>query len=625
VVQVSLLRFLVLAAAAWPAVAGGREADFPVRRGQPQGLAQDPAWLALGHYRRAPLGGFRSEADDPAFFLSAEGATDPQAELDATLRALIEPAGGDRASACRFPARRHWLQQRLNLSLPPVRCPAFEAWRDKLAARGVSLIFPTAYINGPSSMFGHTFLRLDRANQTADNVLLSYTINYSAKANEDDGELAYAYRGLFGGYPGQVAVQPYYEKIKEYRDWENRDIWEYRLALEPAEVDQLVRHAWEVLPIRFDYYFMSENCSYRLLGLLDAARPGLGLADQFRYRTIPVDTVRTLVETGLVRETQYRPSAATLLKSHAGELDRAGRWWAKTLAEGTMAAADPPLQSLPASRHAAVLETAYDWLRYRTLHERLPRETSAKTSYALLKARSELAESAGFTAPPTPAIRDDQGHRPDRLGAGLGYLAGQAYGELSLRSNYHELTDPWPGYRPGAQIKFLDASLRYYEDRRFRLERFELIGIRSLSPRDEFFTPLSWGVEAGARRRLDGGQRPLLGYLGGEVGWSRELAGGLAFATAAASFETGESLKSGADLALGPRLGWLYRGLGGQGMASFGLDCYLIDRRYCGGRGEFSHTLNLGTDLALRLHASREQGRHGGQMNEFGLNLYRYF
>ncbi|NJD07987.1 MAG: DUF4105 domain-containing protein, partial [Methylococcaceae bacterium] len=557
-----LLGLLILAASSSSAPAAAPIPDLVnlVHRASTLGLARDSGWLSLLHYRAAPLGGYHSEADDPAFFLSSDGPVDPQAELDASLRILFQPATGDEHPACRFPARRHWLQQRLRLTVPELHCPEFDTWRDRLSARGVSLIFPTAYINGPSSMFGHTFLRLDRANQTADNVLLSYTINYSAKANEDDSELAYAYRGLLGGYPGQVAVQPYYEKIKEYRDWENRDIWEYRLDLKPDEVDQLVRHAWELLPIRFDYYFMSENCSYRLLGLLDAARPGLGLSERFRYRTIPVDTVRALVAAGLVRETQYRPSAATLLKSNTGQLGSVELRWAEALAQETASADDPEFRTLPPDRRAAALETAYDGLRYRSLHERLPRDANAKTSYALLKARSALKESAGFAPPPTPAIRDDQGHRPDRFGAGIGFLAGQAYGELSLRSNYHDLTDPWPGYRQGAQIKFLDANLRFYEDRRFRLERFDLVSIRSLSPRDRFFTPLSWGVEAGARRRLPGTARPLMGYLSGEVGWSRELVGGLAFATAAASFEAGESLKSGADLGLGPRLGWLYWG-----------------------------------------------------------------
>ena len=107
-------------------------------------------------------------------------------------------------------------------------------------------------------MFGHTFLRLDGENQDEDARLLAYTINYAADVNPADNELFYAYRGLFGGYPGVISVQPYYDKVKEYSDFENRDIWEYVLNLTPDETAQLVRHVWEIQPIRFDYFFIGK-------------------------------------------------------------------------------------------------------------------------------------------------------------------------------------------------------------------------------------------------------------------------------------------------------------------------------------------------------------------------------
>jgi hypothetical protein len=587
-------------------------------------LADDPAWLALGHYRRTLAGKLESDADDPAFFLSLSGALDPHAELAANLRAFFFPQAADHLASCRFPARRHWLEARLNLPHSALACPEFDDWRAELKAAGVSLIFPAAYLNSPSSMYGHTFLRLDRAGQNDDNVLLSYTVNYTAQSNEADNELMYAYRGLFGGYPGLISVQPYYEKIKEYRDWENRDIWEYRLNLSADEVEQLLRHVWEVKPIHFDYYFMTENCSYRLMSLLDVARPGLNLRERFRLRAIPVDTVRAVVETGLVASIQYRPSAATLLSSHRSQLAAPSRALVQELADQDLQPDAPHIQTLAERNKAGVLETAYDLLRYRVLHDRLPREANAKPSYALLKARSAVKAPSPFTPPPTPSIRDDQGHKSSRVGAGLGYLGGLGYGELNLRSNYHDLTDPAPGFSQGAQIKFLDGSLRYYEDQRFRMEQFVLVGVRSLSPRDDFLKPLSWGVEGGAHRRWMHGQRPLLGYLNGEVGWSRALLGGLAYSTLAATFDTGEALKSGVDLAFGPRLGWLYQGLGGQGLAAFALDCYLIAHQYCGGRVEYTHAINLGSDLALKLNLAREKGLDG-YFNQIGLNLYRYF
>jgi len=386
------------------------------------GLERDEGWLALGHYRTA-YGGFVSDADDPAFFLAPSGKHDPKAELLASLEAFFRLGDSDGHPQCRFPARYHWLKIRLGFDrsrLAERDCPAFRQWRDKLEAHAVSLIFPSAYMNSPSSMFGHTFLRLDRANQNDDNVLLAYTINYAAEAL-DENELFYAYHGLFGGYPGVVTVQPFYDKVKEYRDWENRDIWEYRLNLAPEEVAQLVRHVWEIMPIRFDYFFIDENCSYRLLSLLDVARPGLRLRRQFPYRSIPVDTVRAVVAAGLVNGTNYRPSAATTLETHVRQLTRAQRHLARQLATGKIVPDSPALAGLTSGARAAVLETAYEFARYRALDEKLPRESTAKTAYELLRARSRIEASLPLEPPRRPAVRDDEGHKPKRAGLGLGF------------------------------------------------------------------------------------------------------------------------------------------------------------------------------------------------------------
>ena len=49
-------------------------------------LADAREWHLLLHYRANLFGGYTSEQDDTGFFLAPEGKTDPQAELDATLR-----------------------------------------------------------------------------------------------------------------------------------------------------------------------------------------------------------------------------------------------------------------------------------------------------------------------------------------------------------------------------------------------------------------------------------------------------------------------------------------------------------------------------------------------------------
>ncbi|MEN0108101.1 MAG: DUF4105 domain-containing protein, partial [Pseudomonas sp.] len=229
-----------------------------------QALAFAPYWIALNHYETGKLGGWRSYVDDPRFFLAADGASHPDAELAATLKALYAPASsGDKHAQCVYPARTRWLREQLRLTdLPKPDCAEFNAWFKDIAPHSAVLIFPAAYLNSPSSMFGHTLLRIDQADIDSDNTaLLSYALNFGAFIEGMDNSILYAWKGLMGGYPGLFALVPYREKLAEYRSLENRDLWEYRLNLTPAETARMVEHVWELKQIRFDYFFFDENCS----------------------------------------------------------------------------------------------------------------------------------------------------------------------------------------------------------------------------------------------------------------------------------------------------------------------------------------------------------------------------
>src|SRR5881296_1644428 len=52
-----------------------------IQRSIEQKLAYERYWHLLLHYRTTLFGGYDSEQDDPGFFLSPDGKTDPQAEL----------------------------------------------------------------------------------------------------------------------------------------------------------------------------------------------------------------------------------------------------------------------------------------------------------------------------------------------------------------------------------------------------------------------------------------------------------------------------------------------------------------------------------------------------------------
>ncbi|MGO3622289.1 MAG: Lnb N-terminal periplasmic domain-containing protein, partial [Pseudomonas helleri] len=353
-----------------------------------QQLANDPFWISLGHYEARKLSGWRSYVSDDKFFLAADGAHHPDAELRATVEALYAPVSlGDKHPQCVYPARTRWLKAQLNLNdLPKVECAEFTQWFTDVAPHSTVMIFPAAYLNSPSSMFGHTLLRIDQADvQSNKTALLSYAINFGAYIEGSDNSILYAWKGLAGGYPGLFALVPYQEKLSEYRSLENRDLWEYRLNLTPEETQRMVEHVWELKQIQFDYFFFDENCSYRLLELLQVARPGLQLTTQFPLTAIPTDTVKAVKEAGLVESIEYRPSRERELLDRAKVLDPEEQQWVLQVSADQTQLQNPTFMALPKARQALIIDAAYRLERYRA--NGLERDTGrSQRSYELLRA-----------------------------------------------------------------------------------------------------------------------------------------------------------------------------------------------------------------------------------------------
>ena len=508
---------LLSAAGGWlrpaPARAAGADPDYAdelIAQADALQLATDPQWRALLHYQpRRFSSAVVSTANNDWFFQAAGGKTDPQAEMHATVRRFFvdAPMKDGESPQCALRGRYLWLDRRLHLDpqrLPPQPCERFDEWRSGIHPRAVSLIFPEAYMNNPSSMFGHTLLRVDADPPGARQDLLAYGVNFSADTGADGG-VAFAWKGILGYYPGRFAVEPYYDVIKRYGDWESRDIWEYQLTLDPDAVELLLAHLWELRGVEFDYYFFDENCSYQILALLDAARPDLRLHDQFPAWVVPADTVRAVVaEPGLVDGTALRASAATRLRHAARELPPRQRRLASAIADGRVAPDDAQLDALSDAERAAVLGTAYDLFRYRYLVGREATAEEQRRARAILLARSR-APVAGSALPPPPAppTRPDQGHGRNRAAIGAGVRDGHFYLEAQFRPAYHVLMDPVGGYTAGAQIDFLALTLRYYtKEREARVHRFTLVDIVSVTPVDAFFHPMSWKVGTGMFSRL---------------------------------------------------------------------------------------------------------------------------
>ena len=198
-------------------------------------LAEDPQWLALVHYRPGVFSGCRGTIDSEDFYLAENGRTDPAAELEATVRLFAQ--GDDKDKICRFPARYIFLKNKGMVDKIDVKCEEFDRFKKDLRPAGATLLFTDAYMNNPSSLFGHTLLRIDTARKGTQ--LLAHGVSYGAFTKGAEGTLLYAVKGLAGGYYGGWTVKPYYDVINMYNNIENRDIWEMKLNFSPAELEML--------------------------------------------------------------------------------------------------------------------------------------------------------------------------------------------------------------------------------------------------------------------------------------------------------------------------------------------------------------------------------------------------
>lgn len=586
-------------------------------------LALQPGWIALGHYEYKALRGWHSYVDDTRFFLAPDGRQSPAHELGATLKALYaSPSLGDQHAQCVFPARTRWLKAQLGLNdLPTVQCPHFKQWYSDIAPHAAVLVFPAAYLNSPSSMFGHTLLRIDQADTQVDKTaLLSYAINFGAYVEGSDNSMLYAWKGLAGGYPGLFSLVPYQQKLAEYRSLENRDLWEYQLNLTPEETGRLVEHVWELQQIRFDYYFFDENCSYRLLELLQVARPSLKLTDQFPLAAIPTDTVKAVKAAGLVQHTEYRPSRERELLARAAPLNDQEQALAKSLGAGSGTPNDAALATLPRDRQALVLDTAYRLQRYNATGEARDAQRSQR-SFDLLQAINRN--------PPPPLTVErpglpEEGHPSRTWELGLGSRDDRAFAEYGLRMAYHDLNDNAYGFPLGAQIELGGLKVRQYERGEWQLQSLNLATIRSLSPRSDLLKPLSWQVTGGLER-VPGkhGDEVLVTHLNGGAGGTWQLAPDLlGFALGTARLEHNNDFAAFAAPAAGFDSGLLWRNtLGNLRLEATG-DYFT--------NGEVRRQLSLNQQwelsptLGLRLSAIRDFSHLGGTTNEVMLEMKWY-
>lgn len=475
-------------------------------------LHEHPQWLRLLHYS-SDNSHPESEILSQDFFLSETGSFDAKSELVETLRQFGLPASSDpdKHPSCRFPARHLWLAKHLRTDHSNAHCAKFQAWSKQDRLNSISLMLISGYFGNPASTFGHVLMKINTSEQQGKLSLLDMGINYGALVPPDEPTPVYILRGLFGGYQAGFSDRDFYQYDQTYSRTEFRNMWEYTLSLSDYQEQLLVGHIWEIAGRKMRYYFLKENCAYRLGQLMELVTQE-SFVDNVDLWYAPISIFNRLTELDETRSAEQKyiasvkfvPSNQELLYAKIALLSESDKdLFARILRAQDPAKAVSALQTLPRVRHAQLLETLLAFYQFRLAgaeSEKIDNSTLISVKNHIVRERLQLPARTTPEKLAVPARRSPgDGEPPSLLAIGLGQQhKGGHYGLLRYAPFHYDAVGNNELNR--SSLVVFDTTLRLDSSRAPRLDQLDILRVRKTN-RDQFQLPgtsaASWEVAVG--------------------------------------------------------------------------------------------------------------------------------
>ena len=462
--------------------------------------SQQDYWLKLLHYHKGT-----SRADGENFFLSKKGKSDPALELQADIEAFADPksqAGWFHYHPqCVFHERFNFLKKigLIDSKMIIQPCDELTEWKNGLNAESITLIFSSSYPNNPSSLFGHTLIRLNQKNKEQKD-LLDYAVAFSAMPEHDDLGIIFAFKGFFGGYKGFLEVTKYYTKVNEYNNGESRDLIEYEVNMTADELDRLLNHLWEIYQTTyFDYYFADENCSAVLVDILAVPFNNDQVNTHARWYYLPSEMIKRFKQIpGRVKSEHFRASLKKQLEKKFEKLSKDQLREIDQLSQK---------KELPQDyNNVAVLDgviNLLDFTRYRT-KDKLTNEQKVLLRKSLLR-RSALPQAEDIeTFHYDEKNRPDHGHEPQKLSPFFRSENSHSLIGFELKEGYHDLMSNDAGFDPFSQFDFFTGTLVYDKKlNRLNYDQATIVNLTSLHPYKFYDPQFSWTAKLESNRLYD--------------------------------------------------------------------------------------------------------------------------
>ncbi len=524
-------------------------------------LSQDPQWIQLIRYQPNKFtSGLQSELTNKSFFFSEDGKINPQNELESTLKAFFQDPTDDLNShpQCQFRGRFVWLRKKLDWSksnLKLINCSNFNKWSNDQNIKSISLIFATGFLGSPPSYFGHPLLKINTNYDSSD--LLNTSLNYGAMTPPDENPIVYAIKGLLGGYNGNFTNLTYFYHHQNYLEIELRDLWDYELNLSTDDINLVTAHLWEMMQNQFPYYFLSDNCAYRMSQVFELVLPAELLPRHVPF-AIPYTLFQRLADgkfangQPFVKSIHRIPSRQTRFYEKYLSLNNEQQSEFKKLAK-----------KMSLEEHAPsveILNALIDYVSFRTAKDG-DSELLAEFKRKLLteKIYSPVQESSSEKINTSKKIPPNFAQKPvlTRLSA----VQSQNWGsvlELHLRPAYYDLLSSDIGRLPNSTLGIFDFSFIASREK-FWFKKLNLIEVEAMNtsltglPADN---DLAWKFSTGAENKKIACHFCATPYLNAGLGKSFLIGQDLLLYTFI-NFQAADALNKSGYLSTSPEIGFL--------------------------------------------------------------------
>lgn len=502
-------------------------------------LSKNPTWIKLVHYDKNSTNksNYLSTIHSLDFFNSKNGNNDPYNELISTIKAFQIPIENftdpNLHALCKFPARAMWLQEYFPIirkNRNKIICSDYNKWTLNNSTESISLIYVTGYLGNPASFYGHVLLKMNSNKISNRTALEDISINYGALIPDNEDPVSYIIKGVFGGYDAAFSHVDYYYHDHNYGEVELRDIWEYKLNLTKKETEFIVAHEWEILGKKYTYYFLKQNCAYRMGELLELIDGVSAIPDNNMY-TFPQSLVKTIASAhhngrNLVEKVIYHPSRQSRFYQKIQSLSKAEKLILTQIISNTEILHNDVFTQRNLISKQKIIDTMIDYYQYLIKRNEEENNTQLKLKY-----KSVLTER--FKLPvgqPKISTKDKtspaQGRDPSY--ASISYLNNRALGNLinlKLRPAYYDQLDSSAGHVKHSSLSMFELNIKFSQND-FYLNSLDLFSVKSINnnatglPGDSGF---AWNLKAGIEQTNSTTTNKLVFKLHGDMGESLRL------------------------------------------------------------------------------------------------------